>query len=75
MEEADEPKAYELCKRGKRNRVMQYLTREGRAYKGRKEMAECMAKHQGAGEEKAEEAEDWREIEEVQEWKIQEAMR
>ena len=45
LEEADKPRAYELCKRGKKNRVMQYLTREGRIYKGRKEMAECMAKH------------------------------
>ena len=75
VEEADEPKADELCKRGKRNQVMQYLTREGIIYRGRKEMAECIAKHHGAREEKEEETEDWREIEEVEEWEIQETMR
>ena len=73
LEEADEPGVFELCKRGKRKRVMQYLTRGTRTYKGRKEMAECMATHQGAGERKEEEKEEWREIEEVAEWEIQDA--
>ena len=75
LEKADELGVYELCKRGKRKKVMQYLTREGKIYKGRKEMAECMAKHQGAGEKREEEKEEWREIEEVEEWEVQEAMK
>ena len=75
LEEADEPGVYELCKRGKRKKVLQYLTREGKMYKGRKEMAECMAKHQGAGEKREEEKEEWREIEEVKEWEVQEGMK
>ena len=52
---------------------MQYLVRGARIYKGRKEMVECMAEHQGAGERKEEEKEEWREIEEVAEWEIQDA--
>ena len=54
LEEADEPGVFKLCKRGKKKKVMQYLTRGAKIYKGRKEMAECMAKHQGAGERKEE---------------------
>ena len=67
LEEADEPGVFELCKRGKRKKVMQYLTRGARVYKGRKEMAECMALHQGAWEKREEKKEDWREMEEVAE--------
>ena len=73
LEEADEPGVFELCKRGKRKKVMLYLTRGTRTYRGRKEMAECMATHQGAGEKKEEEKEEWRDIEEVAEWEIQDA--
>ena len=50
---------------------MQYLVRGAKTYKGRKEMAECMAEHQGAGERKEEEKEEQREMEEVAEWEIQ----
>ena len=73
LEEPDEPGVFELCKRGKRKKVMQYLVRGARIYKGRKEMAECMADHQGAGKRKEEEKGEWREIEEVAEWEVQEA--
>ena len=73
LEEADEPGVFELCKKGKRKKVMQYLTRGARVYRGRKEMAECIADHQGAGKKKEEEKEDWREIEEVAEWEVQDA--
>ena len=73
LDEADKPGVFELCKRGKRKRVMQYLTRGTRTYKGRNEMAECMAEHQGAGERTEEEEEEWREIDEVAEREIQDA--
>ena len=52
---------------------MQYLVRGAKTYKGRKDMAECMAEHQGAGERKEEEEEEWGETEEVAEWEIQDA--
>ena len=54
---------------------MQYLTREGKTYKGRKGIAECMAKHQGAGERREEKKGKWRELEEVEEWEVQEAIK
>ena len=75
LEEADETGVYQLSKRGKRKKIMQYLTREGKVYRKRKEMARCIAEHQGAGERKEEEEEERREIEEVEEWEIQDAMR
>ena len=75
LEEADETGVYQLSKRGKRKKIMQYLMREGKINRKRKEMARCIAEHQGAGERKEEEEEERREIEEVEEWEIQDAMR
>ena len=75
LEEADETGVYQLSKRGKRKKVMQYLTREGRIYRMRKEMAKCIAEHQGAGEKQEEEEEERKDIGEVEEWEIQDAMR
>ena len=75
LEDADETGVYQLSKRGKRKKVMQYLEREGKIYRRREEMAKCIAEHQGAGERKEEEEEIWREVKEVEEWEIQDATR
>ena len=74
LEVADETGGYQLSKRGKRKKVMQYLEREGKKCRRRKEMARCIAEHQGAGE-RREEREIRREVKEVEEWEIQDAMR
>ena len=75
LEDADETGVYQLSKRGRRKKVMQYLEKEGRLYRDREEMAECIAKHQGAGERREEEEEIWREVKEVEEWEIQDAVK
>ena len=75
LEEADETGVYQLSKWGKRKRVMQYLTRGGKIYRKKEEMARCIAEHQGAGERQEEEEEEGKDIEEVEEWEIQDAMR
>ena len=75
LEEADETGVYQLSKRGKRKRVMQYLKREGKVYRKREELARCIAEHQGAGEKREEEEEERKDIGEVEEWEIQDAMR
>ena len=75
LEDTDETGVYQLSKRGKRKKVMQYLEREGKIYRKREEMAKCIAEHQGAGKRKEEEEEIWREMKEVEEWEIQDATR
>ena len=75
LEVADETGVYQLSKRGKRKKVMQYLVREGRTYRKRQEMAKCMAEHQGAGPRKEEEEERWGDIEEIEEWEIKDGAR
>ena len=75
LEEADETGVFQLSKRGKRKKVMQYLEREGKIYKKKHEMAKCIAEHQGAGPRVEEGEEEEREIEKVEEWEIQDALR
>ena len=75
LEEADETGVFQLNKRGKRKKVMQYLEREGRIYKKKQEMAKCIAEHQGAGPRMEEREEEERDIEKIEEWEIQDAIR
>ena len=75
LEEADETGVYQVSKRGKRKKLMQYLVQEGRTYRKRKEMAKCMAENQGAGPRKEEEEEQMKDIEEVKEWEIKDVAR